>query len=312
MNKNTLLIGGAIIVIGGAIATGAFLNNSGFDNSKQNSNDLRIDESEREGIEESNFQDFADEDKYSFCQGREEIKGPYTSSVFGDEKGNIEYISDDISVFDKEKNKLFILGRKIQYKYSGTAQTQSSAGEGSMEIEESGMIVEYYDKFSAPVRIDYNAKIINPAPERKKNDWVVIETKGKGTVMGFTQESVDTEMGDAKTFCPPFALTNAFITPDYFSFEKSCSDLSSGLGFSFSGNFKFECGGIDNEKAIEIVKEYKLLEEARDMLDSSSDADDGETNEFQDVIKEERPDDRDIKKKLEELKGDIKADFRSE
>lgn len=312
MNKNTLLIGGAIIVIGGAIATGAFLNNSGFDNSKQNSNDLRIDESEREGIEESNFQDFADEDKYSFCQGREEIKGPYTSSVFGDEKGNIEYISDDISVFDKEKNKLFILGRKIQYKYSGTAQTQSSAGEGSMEIEESGMIVEYYDKFSAPVRIDYNAKIINPAPERKKNDWVVIETKGKGTVMGFTQESVDTEMGDAKTFCPPFALINAFITPDYFSFEKSCSDLSSGLGFSFSGNFKFECGGIDNEKAIEIVKEYKLLEEARDMLDSSSDADDGETNEFQDVIKEKRPDDRDIKKKLEELKGDIKADFRSE
>lgn len=312
MNKKTLLIGGAIIVIGGAIATGAFLNHSGFDNSKQNSNDLRLDENEREGIEESNFQDYADEDKYSFCQGREEIRGPYISSVFGDEKGEIEYISEDISVFDKEKNKLFILGRKIQYKYSGTGQMQAQVGEGTVDIEESGVTVEYYDKFSAPVRADYNTQIIYPAPERKKNDWVVIERKGVGTVMGFTQESVDTEMGDAKTFCPPFALTNAFITSDYFSFEKSCSDLSSGLGFSFSGNFKFECGGIDNEKGIEIVKEYKILEEARDMLDSSSDADDGETNEFQDVIKEEHPDNQDIKKKLEELKGDIRADFGSQ
>lgn len=309
MNKNTLLIGGAIIVIGGAIATGVFLNNSGFDNSKQNSSDLRLDENAREEIEESNFEDFADEDKYSFCQGREEIKGPYTSSVFGNEKGNIEYISEDINVFDKEKNKLFILGRKIQYKYSGTAQTQASIGEGSMEIEESGMTVEYYSKFSAPVRIDYNAKIINPAPERKKNDWVVIETKGRGNVMGFTQESVDTEMGDAKTFCPAFSLNGAFISPDYFSFEKSCAELSSGLGFTFSGNFKFECGGIDNEKGIEIIKEYKFLEEARGMLDSSSDANDDETNEFQDVIKEEEPDNPDIKKKLEEMREDIKANF---
>ncbi len=312
MNKNTLLIGGAIIVMGGAIATGAFLNNSGFDSSKQNSSDLKLDENQREGIEESIFQDFSDEDKYSFCQGREEIKGPYISSVFGEEKGNIEYISDDISVFDKEKNKLFILGRKIQYKYSGAAQMNAPGGEGTVNIEESGMTVEYYDMFSAPVRIDYNAKIINPAPERKNSDWVVIERKGVGTVMGFTQESVDTTMGDAKTFCPSFALNNAFISPDYFSFEKSCSDLSSGLGFSFSGNFKFECGGVDNEKGIEIVKEYKLLEEARNTLNSSSDADDDETDEFGDIIKEEQSDDKDIKKKLEELQEDIKADFGSQ
>lgn len=303
MERNKLLIGGSILIVGGAIATGVILNNP-----ESSSDGKRVDDDMSQEIEEQNFKDFADENRYSFCQGREEIKGPYTSSVFGNEKGDIEYISEDISVFDKEKNKLFILGRKIEYKYSGTGQTQASFGEGKMEIEESGMTVEYYDKFSAPVRIDYNAKIIYPAPERKENDWVVIETKGRGTVMGFTQESVDTTMGDAKTFCPPFALNDAFITPDYFSFEKTCSAGSIGSGFNFSGNFKFECGGIDNERGIEIAKEYKGLEEAREMLNSSSNNNENEENEFQDIIKEEEPDDQDIQKKLQQMRDELTED----
>lgn len=306
MDKKILMIGGAVLVIGGAIATGVFLDNSGLQSSKQTADDLRLDQNVGEEIEELNFQDFADEDRYSFCQSREEIKGPYTSSVFGNEKGEIEYVSEDINIFDKEKKKLFILGRKIQYKYSGQGQIEMSVGEGTVQIEESGTTVEYYNIFSAPVRIDYNAKMIYPAPERKENDWVVIERTGRGTVMGLTQESVDKMMGDAKTFCPPFATGGAFATSDYFSIEKSCAD-GSGLGFSFSGNFKFECGGIDNEKGIEIVKEYKLLEEARGMLDSSSGAEDSEENDFQDIIKTEQSDYRDIKKQLEDLKADIRS-----
>lgn len=306
MDKNTLIIIGAAIVIGGAIATGAFLNNPGFEGSKTGEGDLRSNEGASKGMEELNFQDFADGKKYSFCQGREEIKGAYTSSLFGNEKGDLEYISEDISVFDKEKNKLFILGRKIQYKYSGTGQVEASVGEGAMDIEESGMTVEYYDRFSAPVRIDYNAKIIYPAPERKKNDWVAIETKGTGTVMGFTQERVDKTSGDAKTFCPAFVLSDAFVTPDYFSFEKPCSAGSSGIGFSFSGNFKFECGGIDNEKGIEIVKEYKHLEEARETLDALSGAEVEKRNEFQDIIGEDQPDDRDMQNKLQQMRDEMK------
>lgn len=302
MDKKLLIMGG-IVVVGGAIATGVILNN--FDSS---AGGKRTEDNMSQGIEEQNFKDFADEEKYSFCQGREEIKGAYTSSVFGNEKGDIEYISEDISVLDKEKNKLFILGRKIQYKYSGTAQMQVAVGEGNMEIEESGMTVEYYDKFSAPVRIDYNAKIINPAPDRKKNDWVVIETKGEGSVMGLVQERVDQTMGDAKTFCPAFVFNDNFVTPDYFSFEKACPNNSSGMGFNFSGNFKFECGGIDNEQGIEIAKEYKLLEEARNLFDSSPDTDDGEKNEFQDLIKEEQPDDQDIQKKLQQMRDDMKGE----
>ncbi len=295
-----LLIGGAILVIGGAIATGVALNN--FDSS---SSGKRVDDDMVQEMEEQNFKDFADEDRYSFCQSREEIKGPYTSSVFGNEQGDIEYISEDINFLDKEKNKLFILGRNIKYKYSGKGQLNNNIGEGMVDIEEEGGTVEYYSLFTAPLRADYNAKIIYPAPERKKNDWVVIERNGRGTVMGFTQEDTYTERGDAKTFCPPFSLKNAFITPDYISFEESC-DNGEGGGFRFSGNFKFECGGIDNERGIEIVKEYKALEDVREMLNSSSEADDSEENEFQDLIKDNSSDDRDIQKKLQQMRDDMR------
>ncbi len=302
MDKNTLLIGGAIIVVGGAIAIGGLLNNP-----DSSSGGKKVDDNISQDIEEQNFKDFADEDRYYFCQSREEIKGPFSSSVFGNENGDIEYISEDINVLDKKKNKLFILGRNIKYKYSGKGQMQNSAGEGTVDIKEQGVTVEYYSIFNAPIRIDYNAKIIYPAPERQKNDWVVIERQGQGTVMGFTQEETDTSMGDAKTFCPPFPFKDAIITPEYISFEKSC-DNGAETGFRFSGNFKFECGGIDNEKAIENLKELKLLYEAREMLNSSSGDEEPEKNEFQDLIQDSGTDDQDMQKKLQQMRDEMKAD----
>lgn len=301
MNKNIIIIGGSVLVIGGAIATGFILNNFDASSSKKS-----IDDNMSEKIEDQIFKDFTDEGRYYFCQSREEIKGPFTSSVFGNEKGDIEYISEDINVLDKEKNKLFILGRKIKYNYSGKGDMQNNIGEGIIDINEEGSTVEYYSIFNAPVRIDYNAKIIFPAPERKKNDWVVIERKGTGTVMGFTQENTDTAMGDAKTFCSPFVFKNAIITPEYISFEKSCDNGPDG-GFRFSGNFKFECGGIDNEKAIEKLKELKLLYEAREMLDASNSEEETESNEFEGIIKEGQTDSSDIQKKLQQMRDEIRA-----
>lgn len=301
MDRNKLLIGGAVVVLGGAIAAGVILNSFDASSSKKKLDD---DVSQSQDIEEQIFKDFANEDRYYFCQSREEIKGPFTSSVFGSESGDIEYISEDINVFDKEKNKLFILGREIKYKYFGRGEVQYDIGEGIIDINEEGATVEYYNIFNAPIRIDYGAKIIYPAPERKKNDWVVIERKGRGTMMGFTQEDVDKSMGDAKTFCSPFPLKNAIITSEYISFENSCDNGADG-GFRFSGNFKFECGGIDNEKAIENLRELKLRYEAREMLDGSSNNDDSETNEFQDIIEEEQPDDRDLQKKLQQIRDEM-------
>lgn len=301
MDKKTLLIGGAVLVIGGAIATGAFLNN----NTEQSSSDLRLDDGIGEKIEEQDFKDFEDEEKFSFCQGREEIKGVYTNLIFGNEKGNIEYISEDINLFDKEKNKLYILGRKIQYKYSGNANIQIEGGDGKVDTEEEGYLVEYYNRYSAPVRIDYNANIINPAPDRKRTDWVEIKIKSTGSLMGVTDEREDVATGDAKVFCSVFRLNDAVIFPDYFSFEKACPDHSLNPGVTFSGNFKYECGGIENKDAIKIVKEYKELEELRKSFDSISDEG---TNEFEEIIGGEEPDDRDMQKKLEQMRDEMKSE----
>ncbi len=142
MNKKNLIIGGAILVLGGAIATGVILNNP-----EQSTKREKVDDNISQALtEEQNFKDWENEDKYSFCQGQEEIKGVYTSSILGAEKGNVEYTSEDISLFDKEKNKLYILGRKIKYKYTGDKTFEMMQGSGNMTVEEQGMI--FYKKYS--------------------------------------------------------------------------------------------------------------------------------------------------------------------
>ncbi len=307
MDKKALLIGGVVLVLGGAIIAGTLLNNNSEQTSK---NGVRLDDSVRQEIEEQNFKDFADEEKYSFCQGREEIRGEYVSFVLGSEKGDMEYVSEDISVFDKNKNKLFILGRKIKYAYSGKTQIQVADGQGTMDIEESGTTVEYYNKYNAPVRIDYNNKIINIAPERKRSDWVVVEIKSTGSLMGFTQDELDKTTGDAKVMCPSFNIGDAFISPEYINLEKDCPKDSSSLDGGFSGKFAFSCGGIDNERGIEIIKEYKQQEELQNEFDKALnlDEDDNVSNdEFESLIKEEPSDSRGVQKKLQEMREDIKS-----
>ncbi|MFA5020556.1 MAG: hypothetical protein WC517_00630 [Patescibacteria group bacterium] len=315
MNK-TIIIGGATIVIAGAIATGSLLNNQRQDNPFN----IPAGEDDSAGnaqkIEDLYFEGLEDKDRYTFCLGKEEIKGVYTNAVFGNEKGNVEYISEDISVFDKESNKLYILGRKIDYKYSGNANLAIQSGDGSLEITESGVTTEYYKKNSAPIRIDYNSKIINPAPDRENTDWVAIKIKSRGTLMGLTQERVDEETGDAKVFCSNFSLAGqllkngAFITPDFFSFEKACPDYSPNPGVSFSGNFKFECQNIENKRGIELVKEYqeieKLREEFKAINESGEDDDPGA--EFREIIPESDSDDSDIQNKLQQLRDEMKAE----
>jgi len=306
MNKSNLIIGGAILVIGGAIATGVILNNP-----EQSLKGEKVDEGVSQQLtEDQNFKDWENEEKYSFCQGVEEIKGIYTSSILGSEKGNIEYTSEDISLFDKEKNKLYILGRKIKYKYSGDKTIEMASGSGSMSIEEEGMTNEYYAKNTAPVRIDYSSKIINPAPDRKSNDWVVINTKGVGTLMGITDEREDITRGDAKVFCSSFNVDDAFITSEYFSFEKACPDYSPTPEAKFSGNFKYECGGVDNERGLELVKEYKKSEETMNEFNSiSNDHNEGDESAEDDLggarSDQDRPSNEEMKIRLQEAMNEM-------
>ncbi|MFA5291264.1 MAG: hypothetical protein WC385_03075 [Candidatus Paceibacterota bacterium] len=312
-----LIWGLGAIATAGAIAGGAYLSQNNPFNLKP-SPDVSAEDQQK--IEQLYFDELKDKERYTFCQGKEKITGTYKNSIVGSESGQVDYRSEDISVFDKEINKLYILGRTIDYKYSGSGDLSNLVGEGSLETKESGNITEYYKKNMAPVRLDYNANILYPAPERKKTDWVVVTTKSIGTVMGLTQERVDEETGDAKVLCPYFSLAGgplkngAIITPDSFSFRGTCPDNSPNPGVSFSGNFEFECNNIGSPEGIELLKNYKEKEELRDNLTKINDAgaDSSQDNDFKGIINsQEKADDPEaLRVKLEEMKKEMQADQR--
>jgi len=320
MNKS-LLIGAGIIVIGGAAAAGALLNGgSGEKNPFNIAQEQTNPRNDEEKIEEFYFEELQNKDRYVFCAGKETISGNYKNTIAGIEEGEINYVSNDLSVFDKHSNKLYILGRSIDYRYSGNADLSIEAGQGILQINESGNTVEYYKKNSAPVRIDYNSKMLFPAPERKKSDWVAIVTKSTGTVMGLTQTNTEEETGDAKTFCSHFVFAGdplkngAVITPELFSFKGRCPDYSPYPGASFSGDFEFECSNIDSKQGVELLKDYKEREEMRDGFNEiNNDAEPQEDNRLKEVIEESEPvqSPEDIQGKLDELKNEMKADQQS-
>ena len=320
MNKN-LLIGAGIVVIGGAVAASALLNGGSGEKNIFNIPQQQADpQSDGKKIEELYFDELQNEDRYVFCIGKETISGDYKNTIAGIEEGEINYVSNDLSVFDKDSNKLYILGRSIDYHYSGNADLSSGAGQGILQINESGNTVEYYKKNSAPVRIDHNSKTLFPAPERKKSDWVAIVTKSTGTVMGVTQTSTEEETGDAKTLCSYFSLAGdplkngAVITPEFFSFKGRCPDYSPNPGISFSGNFEFECSNIDSKQGVELLKDYKEREEMRDAFNNiNNDLEPQEDNGLKDAIDESEPvqSPEDIQGKLDELKNEMKADQQS-
>ena len=311
-----LIIGLGAIATAGAIAGGVYLSqNNPFNLSPSPETSAE----DQQKIEQLYFDELKDKERYTFCLGQEKISGTYKSSIMGNETGEVNYQSEDLSVFDKENNKLYILGRDITYRYDGQAKTDSQLGQGSMEIKESGKTTEYYKKNMAPVRIDYNSKTLYPAPERKLKDWVLITIKSIGTVMGLTQERVDDSEGDAKVFCSHFSLagnvlTNgAIITPGSFSYRGQCPNNSPDPTVTFSGNFKFDCNNIDSPKGIELLKDYQEREALRNSLPTGVDSSTEGVNEFEELLnsQESAEDPQAIKNKLESLRKEIQADQRN-
>ncbi len=311
-----LIIGLGGLAVAGAIASGVYFSQNNPFNIDPPKEDPK---SDNEKIEKLYFEELENKDRYTFCVGEENISGVYENFIIGDEKGLVDYNSSDISVFDKESNKLYILGRNIDYKYSGNADLSQGVGEGKMEISEKGKFTEYYKKNIAPVRIDYNSKVIYPAPDRKSKEWVNIITKTVGSIMGFSEERIDEEKGDAKVFCSYFSLegnileNGAVVTPDYFSFGGTCPDNSPSPSVSFSGDFEFNCSNIDNKQGIELLKNYKEKEEIENTpldIDMSIFEQEEDGNEFKKILETEKNDSspEDIRNKLEEFKNEMKAD----
>jgi hypothetical protein len=352
MDKKLLLgLGG--IACAGAIGAGVLVYNSSFSdkgNQKVNQEEIGqgIDEETKAKLEELYFEELKNKDRYTFCIGKEKIFGIYSNSVMGNESGEIDYTSEEINVIDNESQKMYILGRTIDYKYNGEGTTFNSVGSGIIKTKESGSITEYYKKNQAPIRIDYYSKMIFPAPDRKVKDWVYVNVEMTGTVMGFTDERQDTSMEDAKTFCLPFSLAGrplengAIISPDFFSFSKKCEVPALSPGVSFEGDFEFTCDNIDYTQGINLLEMYKSKEEIdpyyiddegifdpqeepkerREVNDASAsniDEDDFDAesssggSDLRGEPESENPPSReDLKKQLEGLKGEIEADQRGE
>lgn len=225
------------------------------------------DESNTAKIEELYFDQLKDAERYRFCIGEERISGTYSSSLMGEEEGEVSYYSKDVSVFDKERNKLLILARTIDYTYKGALSYAVEIGMGTTDVIESGKTTEYFKLSSAPARGDGNSLIFFPAPERKTNDWVNVVTKGVGsvTIMGMTstETRVDNDKGDAKVFCAPFAITGAGSLDPKNAIEvrKECPDVSPSPETHFAGDVTFSCTPIGNNDAITMLRSYKAEEE---------------------------------------------------
>lgn len=315
-----IIIGLGGLAVAGAIAGGVYFSQNNPFNIDPPKEDPK---SNNEKIEKLYFEELENKDRYTFCLGKETISGVYENFIFGNEKGLVDYTSSDVSVFDKKSNKLYILGRNIDYKYSGNADLSHGIGEGKMEINEKGKFTEYYKKNSAPIRIDYNSKIIYPAPERKSKEWVNIIIKSIGSVMGFSDDRIDEEKGDAKVFCSYFNFggnileNGTTVTPDSFSFEGTCPDNSPSSGVSFSGDFEFNCSNIDSKQGIELLKNYKEREEIENTpldIDMSIFQPEEEGNEFKKILETGESDSNpeDIRNKLEEFKNEMKADAKAQ
>lgn len=319
MDKKLLLGLGAVATAGAITGGIILLQNNPFnlepspDSSAEN----------QQKIEELYFEGLQNKDRYSFCAGKETIIGVYENSIFGNEKGLVDYTSSDINLFDKEANKLYILGRTINYKYSGKANFENQAGLGQMETTESGKTTEYYKKNESPVRIDYNSQTIFPAPGRKSNDWVNVIIKSIGSVMGYTGESVDEEKGDAKVFCSAISFmgkpleSGMLTTPEFISFQKECPSVSPNPGVTFSGDFTFECSNIDTNKGIELAKNYKemeIIENTPPDFDPELFSPKEDENPFEGVVapQNDTQNEEEIRNKLNDLREEMKADARME
>lgn len=317
-----LLIGLGGVAAAGVIAGGIYFATSGNDFAflKQEGAEERERQENAEKIEALYLDELKDSDRYSFCAGSESITGTYRNTVVMQEEGEVKYSSTDLSLLDKESNKLYLLGRTINYQYQGEGSSDSGIGAGLIKTEEGGQLTEYYKKSEAPVRLDYPSGILFPAPDRGSKDWVIIKTKLIGTMMGVTQETEETSEGDAKTFCLPIDLKNNSsaagfsASQEQIAYDGNCAAPEVTPGVSFSGRYKYRCDFVDYEQGVELLENYKT----KQALPQPGDISDESTETIVDtatgpgVPEETEPDDtpslEEINRRMEDMRRENQAD----
>lgn len=325
MDKNILIGLGGIASVG-LIAGGIYLADNDFDFLKKSNDQIEKENQETaQKIEQLQFDELKDKERYSFCIGKEKITGTYTNTIMSNEEGQVNYSSEDISVLDKENNKIYILGRVIDYNYNGEGEYIIADGSGFVKTQENGRTTEYYKKNQAPVRADYNSKTLFPAPDRKEKNWVVVNIKMTGTMMGFTDTKTEQSQEDAKTFCMPINLglvkgMDYVTTPNSIVYNGNCESSEVSPGVNFSGDYSYSCDFVDYDQAIDLIKNYQSKEEAQKAMNEAIQGEQ-QTNLGIEPSGEgegglggldERPSSEEMRKQLDELKDEMRGDVKAQ
>lgn len=336
--KREIIIGGGVIAAAGLIAGGIYLSQNNPFNIEPTQEDA---EANRQKIEELYFEELKNTERYVFCVGKETVKGDYSNSIMGNEKGEVDYVSQEVNLIDKESGKMYLLARSIDYNYQGQGVVSYGFGDGTIDTKENGSVTEYYKKNEAPVHVDYNSGTVFPAPDRKSKDWVFVNVNMTGSALGATQSSQETSKEDAKTFCQPIKLSGnpleagAVVNSESLFVNRSCDAANVNPGVSFSGKYEFNCLKTDYLLAIQMLKEYQSKEQLQNSEKEKGSENEEFTNfrdetltegvaggsvgdginssqsgEFRDLgdSNEDRPSNDEMKKLLEEARQGIQAD----
>lgn len=300
--KKEILIGLGAVTCVGAIVGGVMLKNNDFNflknSEKENYNDK---------IEALWKDELKDENKYLFCLGEMKINSNHADLTLGF-YGKIDYTSKEVSVYDKEKEKIYIISRQSNYSYDGVIKQNLGGTVGlDIPVKEIGKLSETYKKNEMPIRLDYANNFIVSDPDAKNKQWVVV-TIGEDISSGMPHHGCS----------GIYSLNNApgvdlLVGGQQIIIDRECNE--SIMGAKYDGSFKYQCNQVDYKQAIDLFDTTKIEEElqnSKNMEVFESEETLNEDNPFEKVIDitSTTLNTDNLKKALEEMQKDmnVKAD----
>lgn len=295
--KKEIWIGLGTIACAGAIAGGVMLKNNDFNFIKDHEN-----EDYKEKIEELWKDELKDKDKYSFCLGEMKINSNHVDSVLGF-YGKINYTSKEVSVYDKEKDKIYVMSRQSDYSYDGTIK-QMLGGTMALDVpvKERGKLSETYGKNEMPIRLDYANNYVVSDPEVKNKQWAVV-TIGEDVSSGMPHHgcsgmySLDNKVG-----------VDMLVGGQQVIIDRDCNEGL--MGAKYDGSFEYRCNEISYDQAMQMLGVDKTNEELQNSKSPEvleGDEDSTEDNPFEKIIgtTDTTLKSDDLQKALEDMKKEM-------
>lgn len=319
MDKKIIIGLGAVATAGMIIGGLNFIQSSQDKHPEKSPEGAKTSLEDQKKIEDLYWDELRDEEKYAFCFGTAKIITDYSDPILNS-RGDIVHNSRELLLFDKKAGKLSIMTREIDFKYSGKFSSPMGGLTTEVPVSESGTVSEVYSKNEMPERLNYTNNYIVSNPDTKEKNWV----------KSYIGEEV--EMVSDRTGCAGvYTLNNApgkdlLVGSEQIIIDRRCEE-SDVIG-TYVGDFKFECQAIDYRQASEMYKTVKTKAETEkledekedDPFDALRDSSDEEVNDAsargelenaESFLKDsevENVDSEQIKKSLELLRQEMKAD----